>query len=186
MSFRSQRIALWAIVAVTGSLFAQALWIPTARAQSAATESGEVVPVPISQLEQIEKELQYLRAHDAERQAWEAVGKSAAANRPHYGGQPSTSRQRHPRLGSTAASLPAVVCQRRTLRNGCQCPDCLYTAGGACIDCPRATTRDPWVNAKIFGAAKLDAIYNTSRPQAPGTPFFLVPKFAGGFSTEHH
>ena len=37
------------------------------------------------------------------------------------------------------------------------------------------------VNVKIFGVAKLDAIYNTARPQAPGAPFFLVPKFAGGF-----
>ena len=35
---------------------------------------------------------------------------------------------------------------------------------------------------KIFGTAKLDVIYNTARPQAPGTPVFLVPKFAGGFS----
>ena len=35
---------------------------------------------------------------------------------------------------------------------------------------------------KVFGAVKLDAIYNTARPQAPGTPVFLVPKFAGGFS----
>ena len=51
-----------------------------------------------------------------------------------------------------------------------------------CVDCPRVTTRDPWFNVKVFGAAKLDAIYNTARPQAPGAPFFLVPDFAGGFS----
>jgi hypothetical protein len=35
---------------------------------------------------------------------------------------------------------------------------------------------------EIFGAAKLDALYNSARPQAPGAPFFLVPKFAGGFT----
>src|SRR4029079_4257157 len=51
-----------------------------------------------------------------------------------------------------------------------------------CVDCPRVTTRDSWFNAKVFGAAKLDLFYNTARPQAPGAPFFLVPKFAGGFS----
>ena len=67
--------------------------------------------------------------------------------------------------------------------HGCQCPDCLYTPDAPCVDCPRATTRDPWVNAKVFGVAKLDAIYNDARPQAPGAPFFLVPQFAGGFST---
>jgi hypothetical protein len=37
---------------------------------------------------------------------------------------------------------------------------------------------------RIFGAVKLDAIYNTARPQAPGNPVFVVPKFAGGFSQD--
>ena len=37
-------------------------------------------------------------------------------------------------------------------------------------------------NIKIFGAATLDVFYNTARPQAPGVPFFLDPKFPGGFS----
>ena len=36
-------------------------------------------------------------------------------------------------------------------------------------------------NVKVFGRANLDVIYNTARPQAPGTPFFLVPTFLGGF-----
>ena len=35
---------------------------------------------------------------------------------------------------------------------------------------------------EIFGTVKLDAIWNQARPQAPGAPFFLVPKFAGGFT----
>jgi len=43
-----------------------------------------------------------------------------------------------------------------------------------------STSEDPRI--KIFGAAKLDVIWNESRPQAPGVPFFLVPKFAGGFT----
>ncbi len=36
----------------------------------------------------------------------------------------------------------------------------------------------------LFGTVKLDVIYNESRPQAPGVPFFLVPEFEGGFSQE--
>ena len=36
-------------------------------------------------------------------------------------------------------------------------------------------------NVKVFGKATLDGIYNTARPQAPGFPAFLVPKFANGF-----
>jgi hypothetical protein len=35
---------------------------------------------------------------------------------------------------------------------------------------------------RVFGKPTLDAIYNTARPQAPGNPVFLVPKFEGGFS----
>ncbi len=35
---------------------------------------------------------------------------------------------------------------------------------------------------KIFGRAQLDVIFNSARPLAPGTPFFMVPKFAGGFT----
>ena len=33
----------------------------------------------------------------------------------------------------------------------------------------------------VFGAVKLDVLYNTARTQGPGLPAFLVPKFAGGF-----
>ena len=42
---------------------------------------------------------------------------------------------------------------------------------------PRETSK-----IEIFGTVKLDVIYNEERPQAPGVPFFLVPKFEGGFS----
>ncbi len=35
---------------------------------------------------------------------------------------------------------------------------------------------------QLFGRAQLDVIYNSARPLAPGTPFLLLPKFAGGFT----
>src|SRR5687768_5072520 len=38
------------------------------------------------------------------------------------------------------------------------------------------------IKVEIFGIVKLDAIYNRERPQAPGVPFFVVPRFAGGFT----
>ena len=115
MSFRSKRIALWAIVAVAGSLFAQALWIPTARAQSAATESGQVVQVPVSQLEQIEKELQYLRRARRREASLGSVGRSATANQRHDAGHHRDhvvrrDRRPTPKLGPLPASaLPATL-----------------------------------------------------------------------------
>lgn len=51
----------------------------------------------------------------------------------------------------------------------------------AATDYPPVTAQSPGFNIKMFGAVKLDALYNTARPQAPGIPFFLVPTFAGGF-----
>ena len=35
---------------------------------------------------------------------------------------------------------------------------------------------------QVFGAIRLDAMYNTARVQGPGLPAFLVPKFVGGFT----
>src|SRR6187551_2424587 len=49
---------------------------------------------------------------------------------------------------------------------------------------PAAQAPEPPIsnfNLKIFGKATLDALSNTSRPQAPGVPFYLVPRVAGGF-----
>jgi hypothetical protein len=46
---------------------------------------------------------------------------------------------------------------------------------------PQSSTSEE-SKVKIFGAAKLDVIWNESRPQAPGVPFFLAPKFVGGFT----
>ena len=161
--------------------------MPTAQAQSAATESGDVVPVPISQLEQIEKELEYLQAQDAERQAWEA---SVVSRLPidritpvsteimSYDGIDAGLQSSAPPDQSAASRHLSVLCGRSKWLLLLQCFD---TRQHHVVDCPRATTRDPWVSAQVFGAAKLDVIYNTARPQAPGVPFFLVPEFAGGF-----
>jgi hypothetical protein len=35
---------------------------------------------------------------------------------------------------------------------------------------------------QVFGAVRLDVMYNTARTQGPGLPAFLVPKFVGGFT----
>ena len=46
----------------------------------------------------------------------------------------------------------------------------------------QSSTSEANFKVSIFGAAKLDVMYNTARPQGPGLPAFLVPRFAGGFS----
>ena len=58
----------------------------------------------------------------------------------------------------------------------CQCP----TPEAPCIDCPRVSTLRPFSNLRIYGALKVDMLFNEARPISPGTPFFLSPASARG------
>src|SRR5205085_2179797 len=57
----------------------------------------------------------------------------------------------------------------------CRCPRCMGTPWAPAFDCPRVTTLNPYFNVKLYGAVRLDMIFNDPRPQAPGVPFYLVP-----------
>ena len=57
----------------------------------------------------------------------------------------------------------------------CQCP----LPQAPCIDCPRVSTLNPYFNVNVFGALKLDMLFNTARPLAPGTPFFAPDSLTG-------
>jgi hypothetical protein len=54
----------------------------------------------------------------------------------------------------------------------CMCPEPAH----ACEECPRVNNINPAWGLKIGGTISLDALYNSSRPIAPGTPFFLAPQ----------
>ena len=63
----------------------------------------------------------------------------------------------------------------------CGCYPCLCPLPPApCIECPHVSTLNPYFNVNIFGALKLDMIFNTARPLAAGTPFFLLPDSIAG------
>ena len=64
--------------------------------------------------------------------------------------------------------------------NSCQCP----LPNAPCLDCPRISTQSPYFNINVFGALKLDMLFNESRPLSPGTPFFLLPKSIMGFDEQ--
>jgi hypothetical protein len=55
--------------------------------------------------------------------------------------------------------------------NPCQCPP----PQAPCIECPHVSTLGGYVNLSIFGALKLDMLFNEPRPVSPGVPFFLFP-----------
>jgi hypothetical protein len=59
----------------------------------------------------------------------------------------------------------------------CYCPSCeCPETPKACEECPRVNNINPAWSIKIGGTVSLDALYNSARPVAPGTPFFLSPK----------
>ena len=58
-------------------------------------------------------------------------------------------------------------------------PAAANTADGA--GAPLSWTKGDF-KIQVFGAIRLDAMYNTARVQGPGLPAFLTPKFVGGFT----
>jgi hypothetical protein len=54
----------------------------------------------------------------------------------------------------------------------CECPE----QPQPCDPCPRVNNLNPAWRVMIGGAITADALYNSARPVAPGTPFFLAPR----------
>ncbi|MFZ5833188.1 MAG: hypothetical protein ACOY3P_24130, partial [Planctomycetota bacterium] len=145
----------------------------TASAQSLPASDDVSTADMLLRMEQMEQELNYLRQRDAEREAWES---SVVERLPEVGRAASTV--------SYHREMPASeVCGRPCGHTGCpRCHcgcigfcSCLCTKEAPCIDCPRVSTLNPYFNVRIFGALKLDMLFNDPRPVAPGTPFFLAP-----------
>jgi len=64
---------------------------------------------------------------------------------------------------------------------GCPCP-CCHCAPcecpcppAACLPCPRINLINPCWQMLVGGNVTLDMLFNSARPVAPGTPFFLTP-----------
>jgi hypothetical protein len=178
MASRYRHFGLFTIVALTSSLTAQS-WLPNACAQTPAAESGQVVKVPVSQLEQIQQELEYLRARDAQRQAWE---ESVTPRWPIQARPVSTGTISMDNAAGLGGPSQAPCDECIGIDNGCCCGNCLCTEEAPCIDCPRVSTLNPYFNVRLFGAVKLDMIFSNPRPQAPGVPFYLVPGSPSGLS----
>lgn len=127
------------------------LQYPLARsavAQPAADHSHRVVEVPIAQLNEIQEELQYLRARDAERQAWEdsimhrlpPTSFDLVSERNMSGGQGT------PHL-PTSEACQESNCAGTSCNCSCRCYPCQCPLPQSpCIDCPRARCRLPLEN----------------------------------------
>ena len=156
-------------------------------AQTTTTPKNTPPADLLLKIEEMQRELTYLRQRDAQRQAWES---SVVEQLPEVG----------PSVTATAYSLESPNCESSTpecrstscgCANSCGCGNCCSTGfcsclcppkEAPCIDCPRVSTLNPYFNVHFFGALKLDMLFNGPRPISPGTPYFLSPDSLTGLS----
>lgn len=153
----------------------------------------QTVEVPVALLEQIQAELRDLRQRDAELRAWaESLEQRLEAGQGH----PARPAPSMPPPTSTLADLAPIDPEMATMAPGLASPpgieDTSIDPAGSCSDChhspcsclvqppappdgPAVTSLGKYVNVRVFGAVKLDMLFNSARPIAPGIPFFLAP-----------
>ncbi len=150
----------------------------------AGEETERVLEIPAAELEQIQSELQYLRHREAQR-----------SSRENTLAQLASFRDSQCDLGcdlgvsdnacDTCDGCRMSGCDSMGCRCGCLChlcPDPICPA--PCVDCPHVTTLSPYFNVSLYGALKLDMIFSSPRPFAPGVPFFLAPASLRGFNED--
>jgi hypothetical protein len=183
----NRQIVLSRIMACLTALLVVSSWQQTVTAQVATEDSCNTVAVPRRQLTAIQEELRYLRARDAERQAWQDSVMSRLPN--------INSEHRRVSYASGAGDKPLdadVFVDDQSDYSGkscdcccgcypCQCP----LPEAPCLDCPHVSTLSPYFNIHLFGALKLDMLFGSARAVSPGTPFFLFPGTSPGFEDNY-
>jgi hypothetical protein len=145
-------------------------------AQAADASSRRVIELPASELNEIKEELQYLRARDAERQAWEES----------VDGQFSKARVIPPGSSNSDqfdGKQPICDCCDEDT-GSCRLDSRQSTLPDAPSLDPRVFTLGRYFKIQLYGALKLDAVFNTARPVVQGTPFYLLPASPIGLDTK--
>ena len=99
------------------------------------------------------------------------------------GNQPTTSGD----IALVRHVQPCDGCDGQSCCKGCGgcCHSCMCPLPEApCVDCPRINMQNPYFNVSLFGALKLDMLFNGPRQISPGTPFFLAPGPVPGLSEQ--
>ena len=158
----------------------------TTHAEAPATPINAPTAELLERMEEMQRELTYLRQRDAQREAWQS---SVIERLPPAG--PSTSTVSYG-LGSPEPEVSEPVaacggasscsCSSCGSHNFCSCLCSLKEA--PCIECPRVSTLNPYFNVHVFGALKLDMLFSGPRPISPGTPYFLTPDSPRGLNQD--
>lgn len=150
-------------------------WMSSAEAQVPTSTSDPVVQDLVRQIHGLQEEVRYLR----ERQ-------DAAIDR-----LPVTDVSLHGEYDVLAGDVaapdqhgPSHASSHRRKCGCCRHPCECQLPEAPCIECPRVSTLNPYFNVHIFGALKLDMLFNSKRPISPGTPFYLLPASTAGFDEQ--
>ena len=173
-------VSLASLVLMTGLL---PLTLRTTVAQTPSEATTPIVQELLREMDALKTEVNTLRRQEAERQVWEASTLERLPDvNAHLVADSTWSTEK-----GTADKLSLDACPKLDgcKSGGCGCYPCQCPLTQApCIDCPRVSTLSPYFNVNIFGAFKLDMLFNSARPVSPGTPFFLFPDSPIGLGQE--
>ncbi|MFV1966557.1 MAG: hypothetical protein ACC628_14120 [Pirellulaceae bacterium] len=145
-----------------------------ARAEETTVVSDSVPRDLVDQIHGLEKEVQTLRSW--QNSMINRLAVTEASLRRDYDGWDGDS-DGFGACASCDASDCCDTCERNCHSYPCECP----LPEAPCIECPRVSTLNPYFNVRVFGALKLDMLFNGARPISPGTPFYLTPGGVAGF-----
>jgi hypothetical protein len=146
---------------MNGGVFFRALAVVLWTALCAFAQS----PIPVV------SQAVYLPAVDPVDQAVRPVAYAQPVADPHAAQPQVTPPQPQPQA---CTPLPCPCCHCES----CQCPE----QPMPCDPCPRVNNLNPAWHLTLGGMITTDMLFNSARPVAPGTPFFLTPK--GPFDDE--
>jgi hypothetical protein len=153
-----------------------------AMAQMPTDAADPTVQHLLREIGALKEEVSYLRRRDAARQAWEDSGIERLPKVSTHLTAESTWLPEQSDAANPSCDVEQVsVCPTKPC--GCCCYPCQCPLAEApCIDCPRMSTLNPYFNVHVFGALKLDMLFNEARAVSAGTPFFLAPRPVVGAS----
>ena len=148
-------------------------------AQEKVGASGSGLADLHRQIEALRREVRELR----QARATDSLDEPTSSSQQRFVSEPELDTQLLQRVGYRCDDLHSCFqpqsqsCDACCSCRHCQCP----LPEAPCVDCPRASLLSPYFNLQIFGALKLDMLFNARRPVSPGTPFYLATRSDPGF-----
>ena len=152
-------------------------------AEEIPTAPRPIVEDLVRRLDEQERELEYLRQRDKQRQAWEdSVADRLSPNTDHPVATTDSAagvKSQIPLASATLANPKCDTCCSACGGLPCKCPQ----SPAPCLDCPHVSTLSPYFNLRIFGSLNGEMLFSESRPFLPSGVTLLFPDFGKDTAT---